>query len=65
MKVMNQWYPMNYIRKTCPICRNEFIVLRDVEEKAIYCTLECFLNAQTHLKEDGVSSLTPAASKFS
>jgi hypothetical protein len=50
---------MKYIRKICPTCGNEFVVLENVEEKAVYCTLECLLDAQDHdhLKGDGVSSL--------
>ncbi len=47
---------MKYIRKICPICGNEFIVLKDMEEKAVYCTLECLSDAQNHLKGDGVST---------
>ena len=32
---------MNYTRKICPTCGSEFFVLKDVEEKAVYCTLKC------------------------
>jgi hypothetical protein len=37
---------MDYIKKICPICRNEFIVLNSVKEKAIYCTLKCLSESQ-------------------
>jgi len=30
-----------YIKKICPVCGNEFIVLKHIEEKAVYCTLHC------------------------
>jgi len=47
---------MEYIRKTCPICGREFTVLKRVEEKAIYCTLECLSAAQGRVKREIVSS---------
>jgi len=37
---------MEHIRKICPICGNEFFVLKNAEEKAVYCTLECLAKAQ-------------------
>jgi hypothetical protein len=37
---------MSHVKKTCPICGKEFFVLKKVEEKAIYCTLECLIKAQ-------------------
>ena len=37
---------MKYIKKICPICNTEFFVLETVDEKAIYCTLECMGKAQ-------------------
>jgi len=37
---------MKYIKKICPICNTEFFVLETVDEKAIYCTLECLGKAQ-------------------
>ena len=37
---------MKYIKKFCPICNTEFFVLRNMEEKAFYCTLECMGKAQ-------------------
>lgn len=40
---------MNYIRKICPNCGNEFVVLTAVEEKAVYCTLECLSEYQDEL----------------
>ncbi|WP_440945513.1 hypothetical protein ACSAZL_15480 [Methanosarcina sp. T3] len=47
---------MEYVRKTCPICGSEFIVLKKVEEKAIYCTLECLSASQGKMKREKVSS---------
>ena len=43
---------MGYVKKVCPVCGSEFFVLDDVEEKAVYCTLECLARAQ----EDSGSS---------
>lgn len=37
---------MNYIRKICPTCGREFVILKEVEEKAVYCTIECLLEFQ-------------------
>jgi len=37
---------MNYIKKTCPSCECEFVVLKTVEKKAKYCTLKCLSKAQ-------------------
>jgi hypothetical protein len=34
-------YTMGHIRKICPICGKAFVVLENVEEKAVYCTLKC------------------------
>lgn len=48
---------MDYVRKICPICGNEFIVLKKVEGKAIYCTLECLSVAQGTVKREKVFSL--------
>ncbi|HEY3362615.1 MAG TPA: hypothetical protein VGK06_12595 [Methanosarcina sp.] len=48
---------MNYIRKICPNCGNEFVILESVEEKAIYCTLKCLLEFQYKPTENKVSSL--------
>ncbi|MDI9394715.1 MAG: hypothetical protein QM426_04540 [Euryarchaeota archaeon] len=47
---------MEYINKTCPICGHEFVVQKRVEEKAIYCTLECLSAAQGKVKRGKVSS---------
>jgi len=47
---------MNYIRKICPTCGSEFVVLKDMEEKAIYCTLECLLRFQDKLEGNKISS---------
>jgi hypothetical protein len=41
---------MNYIKKICPICKNEFLVLTNAEEKAVYCTLKCLSESQGRLK---------------
>ncbi|WP_200895056.1 hypothetical protein [Methanosarcina sp. 1.H.T.1A.1] len=51
---------MEYVRKTCPICGSEFIVLKNVEEKAIYCTIECLSAAQKKMKREKVSSFVSA-----
>lgn len=48
---------MNYIRKNCPNCGNEFVVLENVERKDVYCTLKCLSECQYKLKESEVSSL--------
>ncbi|WP_255334686.1 hypothetical protein [Methanosarcina sp. KYL-1] len=37
---------MNYVRKICPVCGSEFSVLKNAEEKAVYCTLECLAKVQ-------------------
>lgn len=50
---------MKYIRKICPACGNEFVVLEKMEEKAIYCTLKCFLESQGKMNEDETSHLLP------
>ncbi|WP_196296682.1 hypothetical protein [Methanosarcina mazei] len=47
---------MEYVRKTCPMCGNEFVVLKKVEEKAIYCTLECLSASQGKIKRENASS---------
>lgn len=46
---------MEYVKKICPICENEFIVLKDVEKKAVYCTLECLLVSQERMEEENIS----------
>jgi NAD-dependent DNA ligase len=51
---------MEYIIKACPICGSEFIVLKKVEEKAIYCTLECLSAAQGKVKIEKVISRVSA-----
>lgn len=48
---------MEYIKKTCPICGSEFVVLKEVEEKAVYCTLECLSVSQGRIKGEESSSL--------
>jgi len=47
---------MEYVTKKCPICGHEFVVLKKVEEKAIYCTLECLSASQGKVKRGKVSS---------
>lgn len=37
---------MEYIKKVCPICNSEFLVLKSVEEKAFYWILKCLGKAQ-------------------
>ena len=51
---------MEYVTKTCPICGNEFTVLKKVEEKAIYCTLECLSAAQGKMNIEAISSKVSA-----
>jgi transcription elongation factor Elf1 len=50
---------MEYVRKTCPICGSEFIVLKKVEEKAIYCTIKCLSATQGRVKRGKDSSFIP------
>jgi len=44
---------MNYIEKNCPSCGREFVVLKRVEKKAVFCTLKCLSKAQTKEKLKG------------
>jgi hypothetical protein len=37
---------MTHVKKTCPFCGKEFLVLKSAEDKAVYCTLACLANAQ-------------------
>jgi transcription elongation factor Elf1 len=46
---------MEYITKTCPVCGHEFVVLQEVEKKAIYCTLKCLLAAQGKINRENFS----------
>jgi len=48
---------MNYIRKNCLNCGDEFVVLENVERKDVYCTLKCLLEFQSKLEENEISSL--------
>lgn len=48
---------MDYIKKICPICGNEFVILNTVEEKAIYCTLKCLSESQDKMNKDRLSFL--------
>jgi hypothetical protein len=42
---------MNYIRKICPICGEEFFVLGNAGEKAVYCNLKCLLKSIDRMNE--------------
>ena len=42
---------MNYIRKICPTCREEFFVLDNAQEKAVYCNLKCLLESIDRMNE--------------
>ncbi|MPM38497.1 hypothetical protein SDC9_85126 [bioreactor metagenome] len=48
---------MRYVSKICPVCGNEFVVLEKMEEKAIYCTLKCFLESQEKMSEEETSHI--------
>ncbi|HWQ48506.1 MAG TPA: hypothetical protein VN414_06085 [Methanosarcina sp.] len=50
---------MKYIRKVCPVCGSEFIVLKNREEKAVYCTLHCLSISENKLIKS-ISPLIPA-----
>ena len=45
---------MFYVKKTCPVCGNEFFVLKNAEEKAVYCTLACLKKALDKFESRGV-----------
>jgi len=45
---------MVYVGKTCPICGQEFSVLKKAEKKAIYCTLACLIADRNKLESKGV-----------
>ena len=42
---------MVYVNKICPVCGSEFFVLKNAEEKAVYCTLACLTKAQENLEQ--------------
>jgi hypothetical protein len=44
---------MDYVKKICPVCGKEFFVLKDAEEKAVYCTLACLAIAQNKIEFRG------------
>ncbi|WP_197073959.1 MULTISPECIES: hypothetical protein [unclassified Methanosarcina] len=44
---------MVYVKKICPVCGNEFFVLKSAEEKAVYCTLACLATAQDRFERRG------------
>lgn len=50
---------MEYIKKVCPICNSEFLVLKSVEEKAFYWILKCLGKAQedSGIQESSLSFL--------
>jgi hypothetical protein len=41
---------MTHVKKTCPFCGGEFLVLKSAEDKAVYCTLACLTKAQEKFK---------------
>lgn len=42
---------MDYIRKVCPICKEEFFVLDTASEKAEYCNFKCLLESVDKMSE--------------
>ena len=46
---------MAYVEKTCPVCGKEFLVLEKAEEKAVYCTLACLIEAQNKFESRGMA----------
>jgi hypothetical protein len=42
---------MDYTRKICPICREEFFVLSEAKEKAVYCNLKCLLESADRMNK--------------
>ncbi|MGB9929214.1 MAG: hypothetical protein ACPK85_12570 [Methanosarcina sp.] len=46
---------MVYVKKRCPICGNEFVVLENVEGKANYCTIACLIKAQEKFESRGMA----------
>ncbi|WP_167879412.1 hypothetical protein [Methanococcoides sp. NM1] len=32
---------MKYVEKTCPVCKNKFVVDKKVADREMYCTLRC------------------------
>jgi hypothetical protein len=46
---------MAYVEKTCPVCGKEFLVLEKAEEKAVYCTLACLIEAQDKFESRGMA----------
>jgi hypothetical protein len=46
---------MNYLTKICPTCESQFVILKEVEEKAVYCTLKCLSESQDELKGREIS----------
>ena len=56
---------MDYIKKICPICGNEFIILNTVEEKAVYCTLKCLSESQDKTNKNRLSFLQTQYNMYS
>jgi hypothetical protein len=46
---------MSYVKKICPSCGHEFVVLKNAEKKAVYCTLECLSKAQNSVDRGKIS----------
>jgi hypothetical protein len=44
-------FQMVYVKKICPVCGSEFFVLKNAEEKAVYCTLACLTEGQENLEQ--------------
>jgi|GEM_PF-942381 hypothetical protein len=55
LKYKKSVFTMSYIKKTCPVCGKEFFVLKNAEEKAIYCTLACLTRVQDKFGSRGMS----------
>jgi len=47
-----------YVKKICPVCGTEFVVLKDMEEKAVYCTLHCLSISEN----ERINSVSPLIS---
>ncbi len=47
---------MDYIRKSCPKCGNEFFVLNTVKGNEVYCTLKCLSESQEKMNKNRLSS---------
>ncbi len=57
----NKWVMFNGVcKKNLSNLWGEFVVLKTVEEKAIYCMLEYLLAVQEKTNRENVSSVVPA-----